>query len=438
MFELEAFDGVRKIAWSALRPGMVLLSEIRINDAVPFELRGFPVITRELYAEVTSRYRLLPSREVLVALPRRYDDAGRMVLSLREAAAQADAVNRLRGGFFAARDGLVTELCLPAGAETPIIGTSAVDAPRLVMDQWNSLGAAFTLPEDEREIPSFFRRRGLEVTLADILAGKVDTMFRFPRDETVMVHLVVDFSLSMHNRGRIALVVDALGFFLGSLAGLLKNSRFLFYLFSDECKPVRFPFPMDAIPARETNYASFAKKVLHQRDKTVRNKVLLFTDGRPGDESAARELLGLFRKNQIDYTQIVFNLSEEFDELVDDDQGRIEVVDNIAVNGQELKTRRTTPEEREKLWTETMDCFTALARAAGGNQIVMNIDRALRFVAVEVYDRYLGLLSLASPADLGRMEAQGLRPDDAGPEAAQLPPGTRRWSPPRASGPGRA
>jgi hypothetical protein len=423
MFELEAFDGVRKISWSALRPGMVLLSEIRINDTVPFELRDFPVITRELYAQVTERYRLLPTREVLVAMPSHYEEAGRMVLSLREATVQASAVNRLRDCFFEARDREAAELGLPPGFDRPLIDSPAVDSPHLIKDQWASLGATFRLPQDEQEIPSFFRQRGLAVTLANILAGKIDTMFRFPKDEAVLLHLVVDFSLSMHNLGRIGYVVESLSYLAATLGSVLKNSRFLFYVFSDECKPVRFPFAMDAIPARETNYASFVKKVLHQRDKTVRNKVILFTDGRPSDETEARDMMRLFKKNQVDYTQIIFDLRHEFDEVVEGNPARMKIVDNIAVNGQELKTRKTTPEEKERMRSDTLEGFTAIARTAGGNQIVMNIDEAMRFVAVEVYDRYLGLLTLASPGDLGRMEAQGLRPE------GNLPPGVKRWAP---------
>ena len=40
--------------------------------------------------------------------------------------------------------------------------------------------------------------------------------------------------------------------------------------------------------------------------------------------------------------------------------------------------------------------FTEIAETCGGNQIILRVNELMRIVSVECYDRYLGLLTLAT------------------------------------------
>ena len=53
------------------------------------------------------------------------------------------------------------------------------------------------------------------------------------------------------------------------------------------------------------------KKVLHHRNPDTLNKVILFTDGEPSDMSDTILTANKMKKLKIDYTQIIFDTSED-------------------------------------------------------------------------------------------------------------------------------
>jgi len=69
MFERNLSRGLRKIRWQALRPGMIYLGGIYINDAVPPELANFPILSEDLLDLLNKKYQLRPEREIFVLDP---------------------------------------------------------------------------------------------------------------------------------------------------------------------------------------------------------------------------------------------------------------------------------------------------------------------------------------------------------------------------------
>jgi len=69
MFDTEGLPGLRAVYWRNLTPGVVFVDGVRINDAVPPELRDFPVVTASLRERLRERYQFLQDRSVLIYAP---------------------------------------------------------------------------------------------------------------------------------------------------------------------------------------------------------------------------------------------------------------------------------------------------------------------------------------------------------------------------------
>ena len=175
----------------------------------------------------------------------------------------------------------------------------------------------------------------------------------------------------MQQKKKLDTVFSSLYFFHTFFHDLLKNTELRFYVFSEKCKPVTYPlsgreFPKRDLSKGETNYSSFIKKVLHFKDTNRHNKVIMFTDTGPTDSSDALHYGKLFKKNNIDYTQIIFM-------ELDDSEGE------------------------QRIKSLSREC-TRFIETCGGNQVIVKINEIAHIIALECYDRYLGLLTLIDPA----------------------------------------
>jgi len=141
------------------------------------------------------------------------------------------------------------------------------------------------------------------------------------------------------------------------------------------------------------------KKVLHFKDREVYNKIILFTDGQPTDRLEALKMAELIKKNKIDYTQLIFDIKDEQRHEVLFPDGRTDgaVIDNVV---SEIKDNMVevelTDEALDRKMKGIYKDFTEIAETCGGNQIILKINELIRIVSVECYDRYLGLLTLAT------------------------------------------
>jgi hypothetical protein len=167
----------------------------------------------------------------------------------------------------------------------------------------------------------------------------------------------------MEHGGKLDTVFSCLHFFHKVLTDLLTHTEIRLYVFSRECRPVQFPLTGRELPKKERHYASFIKKVLHHKDINRHNKVILFTDNIPDDLPDALHYGRLFKKNNIDFTQIIFSLQDEKD-------------------GERLSA----------IYRES----ARIADTCGGNQVFLRINDSAPVIAVECYDRYLGFLSLTT------------------------------------------
>ena len=78
----------------------------------------------------------------------------------------------------------------------------------------------------------------------------------------------------------------------------------------------------------------------------------------------------------------------------------LDVVDGRVENHERLRHIELTDEELEERTKRIFEKFTELALASGGNQILPKINELTRLISVECYDRYLGLLTLATRKEI--------------------------------------
>jgi hypothetical protein len=104
----------------------------------------------------------------------------------------------------------------------------------------------------------------------------------------------------------------------------------------------------------------------------------------------------------VDYTHIVFDFDDKIEEVRVGPGAAVEHRDGYALRErlpEGAETRPFSAEELERRRRRFFETFTGIAEEAGGNQIVLRLYEFLKLLSVEVYDRYMGRLTLADSAD---------------------------------------
>ena len=425
MFEgiLDEFQ-LKKVPWLQLRPGMVYAGGIKINGVVPYELRGFPVLTGELLDELYGKYQFLRDRSVQVLDSDSGFDpaAGRRLLA--DTDKRIGGLEVFRQDHFSEKGQLLGQFAKNAEwrdffsgiAEgqllaVPLVHTPAVAPSHLVADRFSSFSVPYNVLPGDMQIPSMFGRPDLQVTLENLFAGRLAEQLNLPKDREIRLHIVIDYSYSMEQNGKLQVAVDTANYLYKKLQAFLKNTDIRLYVFSDTAREAGYPLRGKEIPKQDTNYGAFMKKVLANRAggsrKGVRDKVILITDGEPSDRNEALLTAEKLKVQRVDYTQIIFDFNEELEELTVFDGNAVQVRDGYADRNtvdDNAVTRQMTPEELDRRKQGFFDTFTRIAETAGGNQIIIRVYEMLKLLSVEVYDRYLGLLTLATDSEIAEVE----------------------------------
>jgi hypothetical protein len=363
MFPIEGIKKVEKIKWREIQSGMIFLGGIIINDTVPFELRGFPVLTSELVEELKQQYRFCYDRDILIAHLLPGFSPIKISRELNRAQELIYKLNTIRSAFFSEKSRVLEKVLLPPSSlEVPLIDTGCVEQSCSITNRYNSFTIPFSI-DLSPVIPSFFKRPDVTISMGHLLSRRTGLPFNLPEDRKVLLHCVVDYSPGMKKKERWDAVTASLYFLNTHMKVLLKGTEIKLYVFSEECRPVSYPLTGREIPRNKRCFSSFIKKVLHHKDTEGYNKVLVFTDGLPDDRSETLHYIRLFKKNKLDYTQIL-----------------------LGWKGEKQDTQRTGQ----------LHDFTVLADAGGGNQLIITNTDCTAILAEELYDRYLGLLTLVN------------------------------------------
>ncbi|TGL59389.1 VWA domain-containing protein [Leptospira ognonensis] len=396
MLEIPGLNGIKKILWKNISSGMVIIGGLKINNGFPIELLNYPTLTPILIETLTHKYKLLPNREIIVAEAIPGASVSKMAGAIRMAERKISSVNKFRNHFASEKNRIIAEHDLVLNISQPILLSRGVNQDFLIKDTFNSFQSKLI----STGIPSIFNRLEEAISLADVFSGRLKEKINLPEDKEVLLHLVIDYSYSMNSAGKLDRILATVHNFYRDLTEFILNLKVLVYVFSDTCAQVKYPLSGREIERRETNYASFMKKVLHHNQKDVHNKVILFTDGEPSDLEEALLNGNRMKKQNIDYTQIVFSIGEEKRHIIQGDASRYKSIDGYLPEGIKAETRYLNDLEWKEAKDKSYGNFMKVAEACGGNLIILDIYDFLNLVSIEVYDRYMGQLTLSKSTDL--------------------------------------
>lgn len=376
---------IKTIRWNQIGEGMIILEPPMIQDEPIPELRAYPVLSEGVALALRQKYALSDAHTVKVLLTGTNEVARKISARLRLDQKRLTEINSFRSAlldlFGTAHD--LTDV-LTSGDASIVDGSSR---------QTSSYNSGLVMPANPALLPSFVRDLKTALGIVDMLAGPLKQSAGLPADQPACLHIVVDQSYSMT---RVSDLVNAtVAFFFERVSELLKHTRIQLYVFSDECRRVEFPIKRAPVQAMGTRYAAFLKTVISNRQKNVRNHVMLFSDGAPEDLDACKRYSEALRKHQMDYTQIIFGFDPTRQNLfVGNSSG--EQRDGILLSGS--GEGDLTPANEEQIREHLSHKFATFSEAANllhGNQIILRSFGYMGLAAVQVYDRYQGLLTLA-------------------------------------------
>lgn len=393
MQQLEHLSQISVVRWPHIPPGSVILSGLTVNGAMPPELADFPTLTEPIVDELTRRYQLNAGRKLVVATPTTRLRGVHLAKELRTLKRQLESLRQLVGDFHTERQKLLQELEASSGGafDGHLWESPFTERARLVKDQYNS----FTVSLGRGAlVPTLLDSIWTGLTLGEVLAGTLRDRRFLPDDPALTVHLVLDCSNSMKLHEKSTIAVQAINRLADAIGELFVNADVRRYVFSDTAKRVSGAITGREVSRRETSYAAAFKRVLHFR-APGRNKLFLVTDGEPTDLPQALRMADLIAKHKVDYTQILLHSDGELNDSRRVPDGSVVAIDGVIEGELPAGAQPLTAAEIARLREERFDRFTRVAEHAGGNQVVLTLYRALRLVSLELYDRYVGLLTLA-------------------------------------------
>ncbi|MCG8572449.1 MAG: VWA domain-containing protein [Spirochaetes bacterium] len=394
MYSLSGIKQIKKVLWKELKPGLIFAKGVHINGYVPYELRGFPVLTKELLNNLSTKYQFLNEKMVLIV------EADLQVTDPVSLSAQLQKNQEILDKLNLFREDMIAEKQKYAPLKIPVYQSQPVDTTFLKLDQHNSFSIHYT---DQQMIPSFFNLIDLQIKLSDLLTGQIFSRFHIPLDKRVQLHLVVDYSYSMNHYNKHDYAVNAVNFLYRYINEFLLNTSITLYVFSDKCRVVDFPLTGKELPRGETSYSSFFKAVLKRKAKGRYNKIILLTDGIPSDFSSALRMAEQCKVEKIDYSQIIYSFKGDLKNRVAGNP--IQTLDGFLLNGEHQEYHRNDQEIQEE-YEKIAGQFTQIAEVCGGNQIILKVNDLIGLLTVEFYDRYLGLLSLTDQKSLEQLSQE--------------------------------
>jgi hypothetical protein len=407
MLHTDGIKSIRRVPWHALPTGAIVLAGVEIDGQVIPELYGYPTIDDRLARQLARKYQFLSKRSVVVVEPTGQIAAVTLSRNIRRMSEQVGALRTTMGNLQAERQAILENFLPPSERrrieehpEELLSHPRITETSRLIKDTYNS----FTVSQARgTQVPSFLRggaATGSGPGLVEVLMHEMKKEKYLPQDKPVQLHLALDVSFSMAECDctKLRNGVAAFNRLSHTFGALLRNTEIYAYVFSDETKQIEPDFGQWKLTPGETNMATLFKRVLHFRDGQRYNKLIVITDGEPSDYHETLELAGLLRKNRVDFTQILLHNSDDFRKEVRPEFAHLTAIDRLVrdpEDGTEIGRELTDAEKQNRIATR-FERFTRIAEAAGGNQIVLTAYDALGLLTMDVYDRYIGLLTLVS------------------------------------------
>jgi len=378
------------------------------GSSIP-ELASYPVVTERLRSALFAKYKFLEGRTVTIADPSLGLDEEAVSQAALEARRILDGLSAIRGlkrrlrsrilGGPDAREGLASLGLYDSG---PYV---------LVKDWMRSLSGILREDADFGAALGFGPSPGgdegedLGAVLGRLLAGSLKAL---PSASSSIVDVGIDVSFSMTSSGKAEFAWRSLAEILPPLAKRLGTSHWRLWLAAGKASEVDWsrydpddPPAMERLLAthrllpEETRFESFFREVLYAGPAAGRRLCVLVTDGDCQDRPAALRSAERLGREGIEYAQLVLHAKGEYRESVeisDDSRAKDGVVMEKDILDSD-RVRIRSDEELEAFCAERLRQATDIAEAARGGQLILTWYPVFGLVALDIYERYLGLLT---------------------------------------------
>ncbi len=387
---------LRHISWSSLPIGVVIVDGVRINGMFPDELRDFPVVDAPLRRFLFERLHFRSDHPVTIATFHSLEAAHHHAEEIRS------LDRRIRAGEPLRQDVAVERRfwSLDTNHEAGYASSRLTESSRLVKDVYNSFTVSTSRPGP---IPTLLGDGpASDISFAQIVSGLLSGRRLFPLDVPLVLHCALDVSFSMKDRDRIRHGIAVVNRLAAQVPAVMPGTQVRAYAFSDDTRELRTP--VETIPLRSegTKQAPVMQRVIRNADPATRNLLVLVSDGEPQDLPATLRTAEKLKTAGVDYLQILLHTDDDLRHQVVGARGEFAIRDD-TVSESDVPVERIIALDSDALKKRVdarFDDFTRVAETAGGSQVVLTEFTVLGLVTVELYDRYVGLLSLAGEGTL--------------------------------------
>lgn len=396
-------QAIRTVPWRSLPLGCVVLDWPVLSGASIPELTNYPVMTERLRDHLGRTYQFLLSRSVVIADP----SAGLALTDIRDAAGEGrelaislESARRLKDDLLAglssrpeARDGIAQQM-------------TCEESPYLLTKRW-ARSVARMLRGAEPFGTAAWPEIASGASAADIAVGMLTGDVPPLGSTELTLDIGFDVSRSMMIDERAGYAYDQALALLERLRSAFRLLSWRLWTVSDDTTVVAeggSPYPRRSLAtvmrgagvrAGETRFAPFLTAAANRAPARGGHLVVLVTDGECSDRPQTLRRAERLHLRSIDYLQIVLHRDDDYRTIVESASGP-RPIDNIRgtsdlADGDRLVTR--SDEQLRAVVDHELAAVTDIAEAAHGAQIVLTYFPLFSLVAIDVYERYLGLLT---------------------------------------------
>ncbi|MCX7998212.1 MAG: hypothetical protein N3A69_04570 [Leptospiraceae bacterium] len=294
MLEPEGFAEIKKILWKEIEPGMIVLSGLKVNNTVPYELRNYPALSIGQIYELTQKYHLRKDREIVVATCKKGESPQKMSLGFSKLEKRIQKLNEFRKIIQLKKQTLFNS---SIEAQNKILDNQFyIDRNSKILNKFNSLDYKKRFSKQK---PSLFNNLSQEITIGDVLSKSYKKKFLFPNEFSCNYFLGIayDNHFKQDSLKYISEGYELLNFLASNV---LEKSKIFTFAFSEEISEVSFPLSGREVNAGKICFSSFLKRVMHKKNKETKNFAILCSFQTPVDLTELWKLGEKFSRSQID------------------------------------------------------------------------------------------------------------------------------------------
>ena len=396
-------SAIRKVPWSRLPLGCVILEWPTLHAAGVPELSEYPIITERLRDHLTRTYQFLRSRSVTIADP----TSGIELPNVRDVAAEAGALVAAISQVSELKQGLRQELGADPGARTGIADQLPYESsPYRLAHRWTR-GLVDTLSDTDGFAHDVWPSVSASSTVSSVLMQMLSGTLLPLSTTRLSADIGFDVSRSMTIDGRAEAAYAQATTLLTELVRACPMLQWRLWMVSEtaeiamDSQDARTGLSLETLMKRkrmrsaETLFAPFLTGAARRRPAIGPHLVLLVTDGMCSDRGATLRSAEQLARSDTDYVQIILHKGDDFKRYVEATDGRTSI-DNVRTETDLTPNDRLierTDEQHKAAIDKELRGVTDIAEAAHGAQLILTYFPLFSVLTLDMYEQYVGQIA---------------------------------------------